>query len=89
MGLNHTRRYKEGFMPVVEAADGYLIGGRMIYNGPVFEQFSDALYVMNGWINDNIAAHRAVKIGKVVSFKGDGGLSGVNHQITEPSLAPT
>jgi hypothetical protein len=30
----------------------------------------DALFVMKGWINNNVAAHRRVKLGKVVSFKG-------------------
>ena len=70
MGLKHMRRYKEGFMPIVEAGEGHLLGGRPVYDGPVYDRFFDALYVMNGWITDNIAAQRAVQIGKVVSFMG-------------------
>ena len=70
MRLKHTTRYKEGFMPIVEAAEGHLIGGRPLYDGPVYDRFFDALYVMNRWIEDNLEAQRAVKLGKVVSFKG-------------------
>jgi hypothetical protein len=33
-------------MPVVESAEGNLIGGRKVYDGPDFERFSDAFYVM-------------------------------------------
>jgi hypothetical protein len=57
-------------MPVVEAAEGHLIGGQRVHDGPVFERFSDALYVMNEWIKNNVAANRSVKQGKVVRFKG-------------------
>jgi hypothetical protein len=34
-------------VPVVEAAEGHLIGGRKVHDGPVFERFSDALYVIS------------------------------------------
>ncbi len=71
MTLKHTMKHMEGYMPVVEAADeGCLLGGRKIDSGPVFERFFDALYVMNSWIEQDIACHRSVKVGKVVEFKG-------------------
>jgi hypothetical protein len=49
MRLKHSKRFMKGFMPIVEAVEGhYLLGGRMVDGGAVFERFSDdALYVMN------------------------------------------
>lgn len=71
MPLKHTTKYMDGFMPVIEAVEGeYLLGGRMVCNGPVFERVFDALYVMNAWIDQEIACHRSVKLGKVVQFRG-------------------
>jgi hypothetical protein len=42
-----THQKIPGFVPVVEAAEGHLIGGRKVHDGPVFERFSDALYVIS------------------------------------------
>lgn len=71
MRLKHSMRSMVGFMPIVEAEAGeYLLGGRMIYDGPVFERFFDALYVMNEWIKSNQDIGRSVKLGRVESFKG-------------------
>jgi hypothetical protein len=54
-----------------KAVDGhYLHGGRTIQDGPVFDRFCDALYVMNEWINSNQLADRAVKVGRVEPFEG-------------------
>ena len=39
-------------------------------DGPVFDKFFDALYYMNVVIEENVKAHRSVKLGKVVLFKG-------------------
>jgi hypothetical protein len=64
-------RFKKGFMPIVEAVEGYyLLGGRMVQAGPVFDRFCDALYVMNEWITLNQQADRAVKVGRVEPFEG-------------------
>jgi hypothetical protein len=61
----------KGFKPVVEAVEGhYLFGGRTVQDGPVFERFCDALYVMSEWIKSNQLADRAVKVGRVEPFEG-------------------
>lgn len=58
-------------MPVLEAVEGhYLLGGRTIDDGTVFDRFFDALYVMNETITDNEKAGRRVEMAKVVSFEG-------------------
>ena len=71
MEFKSVERYKESYMPIVEADEGHcLIGGAKIHDGPVFDNYSDALYVMHGWILNNLRAKRSVKSGKVVPFKG-------------------
>lgn len=45
MELKHSMRHMVGFMPVIEADNGYLLGGRRVYDGPVFERFNEALSV--------------------------------------------
>ena len=51
MRLKHSKQFMRGFRPVVEAVEGhYLLGGRMVNDGPVFDRFCDALSVMNEWI---------------------------------------
>ncbi len=58
-------------MPVIEADQGvYLLGGRMVVNGPVFERFSEALLVMNAWIQMDQEAGRSVKVARVEAFEG-------------------
>jgi hypothetical protein len=47
-----------------------LLGGRTIQDGPVFDRFCDALYVMNEWIRMDQAAGRLVKLGRVEPFEG-------------------
>lgn len=71
MRLKHSKQFMKGFRPVVEAVEGqYLLGGRMVNDGPVFDRFCDALYVMNEWIKSNQQADRAVKMGRVEPFEG-------------------
>jgi hypothetical protein len=54
MRLRHSTRFMAGFRPVVEAVDGhYLLGGRAVQDGAVFERFCDALCCMNAWIISN------------------------------------
>jgi hypothetical protein len=40
-------RFRVGFRPVIEADEWYLLGGRMVEDGPVFERFCEALYYFN------------------------------------------
>lgn len=55
----------KGFRSVVEAVKGHsLFGGRMVEDGPVFERFGDALYVMNEWIRIDQEAGCLVKLGR-------------------------
>ena len=71
MRLKHSKQFMRGFRPVVEAVEGhYLLGGRMVNDGPVFDRFCDALSVMNEWIKSNQQADRAVKMGRVEPFAG-------------------
>lgn len=71
MPLKHIRRYKAGFMPVVEAEEGeYLLGGQGVYDGAVFDGFFDALHCMSEMMQENLSANRRVKLGKVVPFRG-------------------
>ena len=57
-------RHVVGFMPVTEADEGvYLLGGRKVHNGPVFERFGQALSVMNAWIQLEQETGRSVKSG--------------------------
>ncbi len=70
MPIKFVDKHMVGFMPVVEASEGYLLGGRMVCDGPVFERFFDALKVMNAWIEQELACDRKVKLGKVVLFEG-------------------
>ena len=64
MRLKHSMRHMIGFRPVIEANKGYLLGGRMVYDGPVFERFSEALSVMNAWIQLEQETGRSVKLGR-------------------------
>ena len=45
----HTflRQYTVGVHVIVEANEGFLLGGRTVDSGPVFERFFDALSYMN------------------------------------------
>ena len=57
-------------MPILQADEGHLLGGRMVEDGPVFDKLFEALYYMNGVIDENVKTRRSVKLGKVVLFKG-------------------
>ncbi len=71
MRLKHSMRHMVGFMPVIEADEEvYLLGGRKVHNGPVFERFSEALWVMNAWIQLEQQTGRSVKVGRVEPFEG-------------------
>jgi hypothetical protein len=71
MRLKHSMRFKQGFMPIVEAVEGhYLLGGRVVQDGPVFERFCDALYCMNAWIRLNQESGRFVRVARVEPFEG-------------------
>jgi hypothetical protein len=70
MPLRFVDRYKTGFHVIVEADEGFLLGGRTIDSGPVFGMFVDALGHMNAVIEMNVKAPRRVRLGKVVEFRG-------------------
>jgi hypothetical protein len=71
MRIKRVMKYIDGFMPVLEAVEGeYLQGGRMVYDGPVFEQFFDALYAMGECMKSNLECGRRVQRGMVVPFQG-------------------
>lgn len=71
MEFKRATKYKEGYMPIVEADEGFcLLGGHPISDGAVYDNYPDALYVMHAVVKNNILAHRPVKSGKVVPFKG-------------------
>jgi len=70
MPVKFVDRHKVGWMPIVEASEGYLLGGRKVCDGPVFERFFDALKVMNAWIEQNLACSRKVKLGRSYSSRG-------------------
>jgi hypothetical protein len=58
-------------MPIVEAEEGhYLVGRRMVQDGPVFDRFCDALYSMNEWIRLNHESDRCVKLARIEPFEG-------------------
>ena len=59
-----------GWMPVVEEETGYLLGGRTVSDGAVFDKLLDALACMAVVIDLNVQANRDVKLGKVVWFEG-------------------
>jgi len=42
----------------------------MVEDGPVFDTFFHSLSYMNVVIDENVKAHRNVKLGKVVPFEG-------------------
>jgi hypothetical protein len=97
MRLNHTMRFKKGYMPIVEAVEGhYLLGGRMVQDGPVFDRFCEALYGMNEWITLNQQEDRTVKSAGWSRLKGwctDSRLNclvlgGVGRQALSPPLTP-
>ena len=48
----------------------YLLGGRKVHDGPVFERFNEALLVMNAWIQLEKETGRSVKVGRVGPFEG-------------------
>lgn len=70
MELKHSMRHMVGFMPVIEADNGYLLGGRRVYDGPVFERFNEALSVMNAWIQLEGEIGRSIKMSWVKPFEG-------------------
>jgi hypothetical protein len=42
MPIRFIDRYKAGFQVIVEANEGFLLGGRTVSDGPVFDRFFDA-----------------------------------------------
>lgn len=70
MPIRFIDKFKVGFAVIVEAEDGFLLGGRTIDSKPVVDTFFDALGYMNEGIEENVKANRSVKLGKVVTFRG-------------------
>jgi hypothetical protein len=70
MQIRFVDQYKTGFQVIVEADEGFLLGGRTVDSGPVFDRFFDALGHMNAVIENNVQAKRSVRLGKVVPFRG-------------------
>ena len=70
MPVRFVDKYKESFTVIIEADEGFLLGGRTVDEGVVFDTFSDALNHMNAVIEDNVLAYRKVRLGAVVEFKG-------------------
>jgi hypothetical protein len=70
MPIRFVDRYTTGFAVIVEANEGFLLGGRTVSDGPVFDRFFDALGYMNAVIDSNLKAKRSVRLGKVVEFEG-------------------
>ena len=42
----------------------------MVHDGPVFERLSEALLVMNAWIQMDQEAGRSIKVARVELFEG-------------------
>jgi hypothetical protein len=59
-----------GFMSVLEAEEGFLLCGRTVSDGAVFDHFHEALSCMNTELEDNRLAFRKVKVAKVLEFEG-------------------
>ena len=59
MPLKHSTRFMVGFRPIIEANKSYLLGGRMVDDGPVFKRFGEALSYFNAVIALNVEAGRA------------------------------
>jgi hypothetical protein len=55
---------------IVEADEGFLLGGRTIDSGLAFDAVVDTLGHMKPVIEMNVKAHRRVRLGKVVPFRG-------------------
>jgi hypothetical protein len=71
MPIKRVMKYIDGYMPVIQAVEGeYLLGGRGVSDGAVFEKFSDALYVMNEKMKSNLECGRRVMLGAVVPYRG-------------------
>ena len=70
MAVKFVNKFTVGWQAIVEADDGYLLGGRTIVHGPIWDTFFAALSHMNGVIARNVQANRSVKLGKVVPFRG-------------------
>ena len=71
MAMKWSEKYMDGFMPIVQAVEGeYLLGGRMVIDGTVYETFFDALASMNRTVKNNIESGRRVRQGVIVEFRG-------------------
>jgi hypothetical protein len=55
---------------IVEAKEGFLLGGCTIGDNVVCDTFFEALAYMNAVIEDNVKAHRSVRTGKVLEYRG-------------------
>ena len=51
MPIRFVDKFKVGFAVIIEAVEGeYLLGGRQVYSGAVFDRFADALMCMHAMI---------------------------------------
>jgi hypothetical protein len=71
MPIRFGNRYKTGFQVIIEAEDGhFLLGGRQVDSGAVYDRFADALVCMTASLESNLKADRRVNVGKVMPFEG-------------------
>jgi hypothetical protein len=70
MPVTFVDTWNVGFMPILEAEEGFLLCGRTVSDGAVFDGFHEALACMNAELDDNRKAFRKVKVAKVVEFSG-------------------
>jgi len=69
MPVKFIDKFKVGFQAIIEAETGHLLGGRMVDDGPVFDTLFHALSYMTVVMDENVKAHRSVKLGKVIPFE--------------------
>jgi hypothetical protein len=70
MAVKFVDKFTIGFQVIVEAKEGFLLGGCTISDNVACDTFFEALAYMNAVIEDNRQAYRRVKVAKVVEFKG-------------------
>ena len=69
MPVKFVDKFTIGWLAVVEADEGCLLGGSPA-NGAIFDSFFAAVHYMAVVIDNNVKANRSVRLGKVMEFKG-------------------
>ena len=70
MAVKFVRKHMQGYQPIIEADEGYLVGGRMADSGPVFDTLYQALTYMTVVIEENERAYRSVNLARSYCSKG-------------------